>query len=170
MDLDYYDSLSDDAALHRWPSDGTKLRAGRHEDRTDLDGHAGYATSLLQRVKDKAGEINAALNAQGTFKHTSEYASTTSLVQIITAFANVETDMDRQWDRHTGGQTVGVIDGDGRRLIDQAAAGLFTHMKSYNNAVSGGRIGEVEKPDADLPDDLDGITPDQSEVFFFLLS
>ncbi len=168
MDLDYYDNLSDDAALQKWPSDGTKLRAGRNEDRTDVNGHAGYATSLLQRVKDKAGEINAALDAQGTFNHTSQFAQDKPLIQILTAFADAETHMDRQWARHQSGKTVGVIDGDGRRLIDQATAGLYTHMKSYSNAVNDGRIGEVKSPEPDLPADVSGITPDAGKVADFL--
>ncbi|MFB3131357.1 MAG: hypothetical protein ACE10K_02415, partial [Rhodothermales bacterium] len=100
MDLDYYDNLSDDAALQKWPSDGTRLRAGRNEDRTDVNGHAGYATYLLVRVKAVAGEIDAALQAQSSFEHTSEYARTMPLVQILSAFADVEAHMDAQWARH----------------------------------------------------------------------
>ncbi len=168
MDIDYYDNLSDDAALHKWPSDGTKLRAGRNEDRTDVDGHAGYATSLLERVQAKAGEISAALDAQGTFEHTSEYASNTPLVQVLSAFADVEAHMDRQWSRHEAGQTVGVIDGDGRRLIDQATAGLYTHMKSYRNAVNRGGIGEIDQPEADISADVSDVTADTLKVNSFL--
>ena len=168
MDLDYYDNLSDDAALQKWPSDGTRLRAGRNEDRTDVNGHAGYATSLLQRVKDKAGEINAALAAQGTFKHTSFFAENTPLLQILSAFADAEAHMDAQWARHQAGQTVGVIDGDGRRLIDQATAGLFTHMKSYRNALNRGGIGEINPLESDLPADVSDVTVDTLKVKDFL--
>ena len=170
MDLDYYDNLSDDAALQKWPSDGTRLRAGRNEDRTDVNGHAGYATSLLQRVKDKAGEINAALAAQGTFKHTSFFAENTPLLQILSAFADAEVHMDAQWARHQAGQTVGVIDGDGRRLLDQATAGLFTHMKSYGNALDRNRVGEINPLESDLPADVSGVTADTLKVNNFLSS
>ncbi len=168
MDLDYYDDLSDAAALHKWPNDGTKLRAGQHGDRDDVNGHAGYATSLLERVQAKAGEIDAALQAQGTFKHTSQFAQDKPLIQILSAFADAEAYMDRQWARHQAGKTVGVIDGDGRRLIDQATAGLYTHMKSYRNAVNDGRIGEVNPPEPDLPADVSGISPDEGKVADFL--
>ena len=166
--LEYFDELSDAAALYNWPSDGTRLRAGRNEDRTDVNGHAGYATSLLQRVKDKAGEINAALEAQGTFKHTSQFAKDTSLMQILTAFPTVAAHMDAQWARHLEGKTVGIIDGDGRRLIDQATGGLFAHMKSYRNALDGNRIGELEGPETDLPADVSDITADTLKVNSFL--
>lgn len=168
MDLDYYDNLSDDAALHKWPRDNTKLRAGRNENRTDIDGHAGYATSLLQRVKDKAGEIDAALQAQGTFKHTSLYAESTPLMQILSAFADVEAHMDRQWARHLDGKTVGIIDGDGRRLVDQATGGLYAHMKSYGNALNRGGIRELEGPESDLPADVSDVTADTLKVNRFL--
>ncbi len=172
MDLDYYDDLSDDAALHKWPSDGTKLRAGQQGDRDDVNGHAGYAASLLQRVQAKAGEIDAALQAQGTFKHTSEYARNTPLMQILSAFADVAAHMDAQWARHQEGKTVSVIDGEGRRLIDQATAGLYTHMKSYQNAVDGSRIGELERLASDLPADVSDVMPDRLKAnsFFQVVS
>ena len=168
MDLDYYDDLSDDAALHKWPNDGTKLRAGQHGDRDDVDGHAGYAASLLQRVQAKAGEIDAALQAQGTFKHTSQFAKDKPLIQILSAFAEVAAHMDAQWARHQEGMTVGTIDGDGRRLIDQAIAGLFAHMKSYKNALDGNRIGETNPLEPDLPAEVSGVTPDTLKVEIFL--
>lgn len=166
MDPDYYDDLSDDAALHKWPRDGTKLRAGKHSNRTDLQGHAGYASDLLERVIEKAGEIDAVLQAQGSFKHTSEYARNKPLMQILSAFAEVETHMERQWERHLDGQTVSIIDGEGRRLIDQATAGLFAHMKSYANALAGNRIGDP--PESDLPAAVGDITPDSLKVHLFL--
>ncbi len=170
MDLDYYDDLSDDAALHKWPNDGTRLRAGQHGDRDDVNGHAGYATSLLQRVQAKAGEIDAALEAQGTFKHTSEYAKNTPLVQILSAFAEVATHMYAQWAKHQDGMTVGMIDGDGRRLIDQATAGLYTHMKSYSNALNRGGIGEIEEPESDLSADISDVKADTLKVNAFLFA
>ncbi len=170
MDLDYYDDLSDDAALHKWPNDGTKLRAGQHGDRDDVNGHAGYATSLLERVQAKAGEISAVLDAQGTYKHTSQFAQDKPLIQILSAFAEVAAHMDRQWRRHQAGKTVGVIDGDGRRLIDQATAGLFTHMKSYRNAVNRGGIGEIDVLEADLSADVSDVTADTLKVNSFLFA
>ncbi len=170
MDLDYYDNLSDDAALQKWPSDGTRLRAGRNEDRTDVNGHAGYAASLLERVQAKAGEIDAALQAQGLFRHTSQFAKDKPLMQLLSAFADVETHMDAQWARHQEGETVGIIDGDGRRLIDQATAGLYTHMKSYRNALDGNRIGEIEEPEADLSADISDVTADTLKVNAFLFA
>ena len=168
MDLYYYEELRDDAALHRWPNDGTKLRAGPIEDRTDVNGHAGYATSLLERVQAKAGEIDAALQAQGTFRHTSEYAKNTPLIQILSAFPEVAAHMDAQWARHQQGETVGIIDGDGRRLIDQATAGLYAHMKSYANAFDAGHIGDLEGPSAKLPAHVSCIIADTLKVKSFL--
>ena len=170
MSLDFYDDLSDDARMHRWPRDNTVLRAGRNSDRDDENGHAGYASSLLARVREKAGEIRAALDAQGTFRHTSRFAEDTPLLQILTAFADVAAHMDAQWARHQAGETVGVIDGDGRSLMDQATGGLFAHMKSYRNAVDGDRLGEINPPEPDLPADVSGITPDTLKVDSFLSS
>jgi len=170
MDLDFYDNLSDDARMHRWPSDNTVLRAGRNSDRNDENGHAGYASALLARVRSKAGEIKAALDAQGTFRQTSRFAQDTPLLQILSAFADVAADMDAQWARHQAGKTVAVIDGNGRSLIDQATGGLYAHMKSYSNAVNGDRIGEINPPEPDLPADVSGVTADTLKVDNFLIS
>lgn len=167
MELDYYENLSDDSALHRWPTDGTKLRAGQHEDRADVEGHAGYGHVLLGRVRAKAGEIGAALDAQGSFEHTSEYAKNTPLIQILTALAAVEVHMDAQWARHLGDQTVAVIDGEGRRLVEQALGGLFVHMKDYLNAASDGRVDELRVP-AGLFNDVEDFAPDARKVGIFL--
>ncbi len=168
MDLDFYDNLSDDARMHKWPRDNTVLRAGRNSDRTDENGHAGYASALFARVRSKTGEIKAALKAQGTFRQTSRFAQDTPLLQILSAFADVAADMDRQWARHLAGETVGVIDGDGRSLMDQATGGLYAHMKSYQNAVNGNRIGEINPPEPDLPADVSDIAADTLKVDNFL--
>lgn len=168
MDLDYYDNLSDDAAQQKWPRDGTKLRAGMQGDRTDVEGHAGYAASLLERVQAKAGEIDAALQAQGLFRHTSQFAKDKPLMQILSAFADVAAHMDAQWARHQEGKTVSIIDGEGRRLIDQATAGLHIHMKSYRNALDGNRIGDPQA--SDLSADIGDVIADSLKVNSFLFA
>ena len=168
MDLDYYENLSDDGALHKWPRDGSKLRAGPQGDREDKNGHAGYAASLLERVQAKAGEIDAALQAQGLFRHTSQFAKDNPLMRILSAFAEVAAHMDDQWKRHQDGQLVAIIDGDGRNLIDQATSHLHKHMKSYKNALDGNRIDDPLQ--SDLPANVSEITADSLKVNAFLFA
>ncbi len=151
-----YDDLSRNASLKNWPSDNSKER-GRH---------AAYAALLLSQLMSHRAELLSALAAQGKFQHTSQYASNVPLIRVLSAFALIDKQLVMARARIAKGKNVEIIGGAGRRLLDQAFAGLATHMESYQNAIA--RAGIHEDKQVPIPKSVKNLEIDASAVYLFL--
>ena len=129
-DINTFRTLQEDSEDRKYPRDNSDLRQA----------HADYASGLLARVKAEEGVIIAALSAKQDpeWNETSQFAKDHPMEQVLTGFAEVEDSMSRQKQRADEGKTVTLLDGKRRRVLGQAMAGLFAHMKTFYN--SGGEI------------------------------
>ncbi len=133
MDREYFKQLQKDASDNMYPGDSTKLRQA----------HADYARGLIARVRDAGADIIAANKAEGQYEKMSEAASKTTISQCISGIDEVERYMDQQQVKASAGQTVGLLDGNGRHLLSSALVGLYFEMKDFYAAVGRGLITET---------------------------